>query len=218
MSGTRKLPAAPSPEALRDVPPDVVQLGVGTRLARIYSRGGRHPQAWHDFRYWGPAPNSRFDHHPADAGHKGVLYGATGDDAFATCVAESFQETRTVDRHRNQPWLVVFELARAVPLLSLRGKWPTRAGASYDINSNARRNLTQAWARSIHAAYPDLCGIYYSSSMNGGQPAVVLSERAASAMPSRPHSNRALSDASLTVPLRNVCSKTTGIGYELQPA
>lgn len=219
--GRQKLPPAPTAEHLREgVVPEVVRLAAGTRVARIYPRGGEHPQAWNELRYWGPATVARFDHHPPPPGvsAEGVLYGAIGEDAFATCVAERFQETRVVDRRKDLPWFVVFELARSVDLLSVRGKWPTRAGASYDINSNGARALTQAWARSIHAAYPGLLGLCYSSSMNGGRPALVLTERAETALPARPLSNRALSDPSLTAPLRAVCSKSTGIGYELPPA
>lgn len=219
--GSQKLPPAPSAEHLREeVVPEVMQLTARTRIARIYLKGGEHPQTWNELRYWGPAAAARFDHHspPAGVGTEGVLYGAMGDDALATCVAERFQETRIVDRQKDLPWFVVFELARPVELLSVRGKWPTRAGASYDISSNGARALTQAWARSIHASYPGLQGIYYSSSMNGGQPAVVLTERAESALPARPLSNRALSDPTLTAPLLAACSKSIGIGYELLPA
>lgn len=218
--GGRKLLPAPSANYLReDVVPDIARLKAGTRLARIYCAGGPHPQSWDDLRHWGPAPNARFDHHPPPPGPSvlGVLYGATGEEAFATCVAEFFQETRTVDRLDRAPWFVVFELSEAVELLSVRGKWPTRAGASHDINSNGARVLTQGWARSIYDAYPDLGGICSSSSMNGGEPALVLTERALRAFPPRPLANRALSDPLLTVPLRAICNKSTGIGYELRP-
>lgn len=218
--GSRKLPSAPLVDHLRNnAIPDIMRLEAGTRVARIYSTGGPHPQSWNDLRYWGPAPNVRFDHHPPPPGFgaEGVLYGAAGEEAFATCVAEFFQDTRTVDRLDRAPWLVVFELFEAVELLSVRGKWSTRAGASHDINSNGARALTQGWARSIYAAYPDLDGIYYSSSMNGAQPALVLTERASRALPSRPLVNRALSDPLLTAPLNAICSKSTGIGYELRP-
>jgi len=217
---SQKLPPAPSANYLLDnVVPDIAPLKAGTSLSRIYCTSGPHPQSWEDLRHWGPAPNVRFDHHPPPPGlgAEGVLYAAAGDEAFTTCVAEFFQETRIVDRLDRAPWLVVFELAEKVKLLSVRGKWPTRAGASHDINSNGARALTQGWARSIYAAYPDLGGIYYSSSMNGGEPAIVLNERASRVLPPRPLVNRALSDPLLTAPLRFACSKSTGIGYELRP-
>jgi hypothetical protein len=78
--------------------------------------------------------NSRFDHHlpPSAVQDRGILYAAiTGMTPFA----EVFQETRVIDRRRNAPWLVAFDLARPLELLDLTDSWPTRAGASMAINS-----------------------------------------------------------------------------------
>jgi beta-phosphoglucomutase-like phosphatase (HAD superfamily) len=114
-----------------------------------------------------------------------------------TCFAEVFQETRTIDRWRNDPWLACLELARAVSLLDLTGAWPTRAGASMAINSSSRPRARR-WSQAIHAAYPAVEGLYYASSMDANRPAVMLYERAASALPSRPTFHRALADPTLT--------------------
>lgn len=209
-----KLPEAPDPAALGEVEPDVADLAPGTEVWRIYFRGGKHPTAWNEFRSYGPLASARFDHHDPPASHsahEGVLYGALGSDAFATCVAEVFQENRVADRYLREPWLAVFGLEEKVPLLTLRGKWPTRAGASMGVSSDERRELTRGWSRAIHAAYPQLAGILYASSMNSNEPAVALYERALGSIPARPRINRPLSDPALEDALARICRD---IGYD----
>ncbi len=47
--------------------------------------------------------------------------------------------------------------------------------------------ITQAWARAIRAAYQDLDGVWYRSSMDGGEPAVCLWDPpAGGALPEKP--------------------------------
>jgi hypothetical protein len=198
---------------MRSVPPDIELLPAGTRLYRIYFRGGRHPRGWDHFRNFGPLPNARLDHHfePPEAQERAILYAAIREDAIATCVAEVFQETRLVDTRRYDPQLAAFSLVEDMSLLSLRDRWPTKAGASANINSGPRPRC-QRWSRSIYDAYPDIAGLLYASSMNGNRPAVVLYERAARALPEAPDSNRPLSDAALLVPLERIASD---LGYDL---
>ncbi len=198
---------------MRGMPPDVETLPAGTRLYRIYSRGGRHPGGWDRFRDFGPLPNARFDHHskPPEAQERAILYAATGEEAIATCVAEAFQETRLVDTRRRDPQLACFSLAEDVPLLSLRDRWPTKAGASANINSGPRPRCRR-WSRAIYEAYPDVFGLLYASSMNGNRPAVALYERAARALPEAPDFNRPLSDAALLVPLERIAAS---LGYDI---
>ena len=88
------------------------------------------------------------------------------------------------------------ELVRAVSLLDLTGSWPTRAGASMAINSGPRPRARR-WSQAIYAAYPAVEGLYYASSLDANRPAVVLYERAASALPRRPTFHRALADPTL---------------------
>jgi len=208
-----KLPEPPAIATLRGIPPDMEVLPAGTRLYRIYFRGGRHPGGWGRFRNFGPLPHARFDHHPEPAGvhERAIVYAAVGEDAIATCVAEAFQEGRLVDTRRRDPQLAAFHLLEDVPLLSLRGRWPTRAGASANINSGPRPRCRR-WSRAIYEAYPDVFGLLYASSMNGNRPAVALYERATRALPEAPDFNRPLSDAALLVPLERIASS---IGYEL---
>jgi hypothetical protein len=208
-----KLPEPPAVAAMRGITPGVEILPAGARLYRIYFRGGRHPGGWDRFRNFGPLANTRFDHHfePPRVQERAILYGAIPGGAVATCVAEVFQETRLVDTRRHDPQLAAFSLVDDVPLLNLRGRWPTKAGASANINSGPRPRARR-WSRTVYEAYPDICGLLCASSMNGNRPAVALYERAARALPEAPDFNRPLSDAALLVPLERIASD---LGYDL---
>lgn len=159
-------------------------LPAGTPLRRVYCQGPPHGRQWQAFRCYGPLPGARFDHHegPPRAQTRGILYGAP---ETATCLAEVFQQTRTINRSRRSPFLVVFELTRDVTLLDLCGEWPTRAGASQVINSGPR-DRARAWSASVYDAYPVIEGLLYRSSMRGGARAVALYDRAQDALPSHP--------------------------------
>ena len=116
-----------------------------------------------------------------------------------------------MDTRRNEPWLAAFTLMDDVSLLDLRGKWPTRAGASANISSGPRPRCRR-WSRAIYDAYPNLGGLYYASSMNGNEPAVALYERASNALPRSPVLNRLLSEAPLLLPLERIAAE---LGYDL---
>ena len=208
-----KLPEPPPIATLRRIAPDVATLQAGTMLWRIYFRGGDYPGMWDQMRRYGPLMSARFDHHldPPRVQDRGILYAATREDAIATCVAEVFQDTRLVDTRRHEPWLAAFTLMEDVPLLDLRGKWPTRARASANINSGPRPRCRR-WSRTIYDAYPNLNGLYYASSMNGNEPAVALYEKASNTLPRSPVVNRPLSDAPLLIPLERIA---TQLGYDL---
>ena len=191
-----KLPGPPVPGALAArLPAEVKVMRRGTVLWRIYARGGAHPATWSGFRHFGPMPGMRFDHHlpPPRAQGRGILYAAL---RVYTCLAEVFQETRTIERSRSRPWLVGIALSRAVPLLDLTGAWPTRAGASMALGTGPR-DRTRAWSTRIYEDYPAVEGLLYPSSMDGNQPAAALYERAQGAVAGRPVFHRALSDPAL---------------------
>lgn len=202
-----KFPEPPDIHALRAIGPDVFTLPPATPLARVFFRGGDHPVTWDEFRFWGPG-QSRFDHHLPDpqgrpaTGPRGIFYaaGAGGAGALATCLAEVFQETRIIDSTDRAPWFVVFQTARALRLLDLRGVWPTRAGASAAISSGSKARARR-WSRAIHAAWPDLDGILYPSSMGGNADAAALYNSARTALPAAPDFHRALADPALSRPL-----------------
>jgi hypothetical protein len=209
-----RLPRPPDPAALRDMlrpDEDIVAVHPATRLVRVFTVAGRHPQQWDTFRRAGPLPHARFDPHPpgprgrpTDAPDQGVLYFGL---SVRTSVAEVFQDTSIVDRVTRRPFLVVFRPTRTLRLLDLIGLWPTRAGASQEISSGSRER-TQEWARAIRIAHPDLDGLWYRSSMDSGNPAVCLWDPpAGSALPDSPDALIQLDHPGLDVPLARVCEE-----------
>jgi hypothetical protein len=206
-----RLPQPPAPAALKKLlrpHEDVVAVHSGTRLVRVFAAGGRHLQRWNTFRTTGPLPHARFDPHPPQAGGEagradvGVLYFAL---SARTSIAEVYQQTSIVDRSTRRPHLVVFQPRRTLRLLDLAGLWPTRAGASQEISAG-HKDVTQAWARAIHAAFPDLDGLWYRSSMDSGDPAVCLWEPpAVDALPASPDVLLPLDHPGLDLPLSRIC-------------
>ena len=188
-------------------------LPAGTKLWRIYFRDSSYPATWDQMRCYGPIGSARFDHNldPPSVQDRGILYAAAGNDAIATCLAEVFQDTRFVDTRRNEPRIAALALVEDISLLDLSGKWPTVAGASANINSGPRPRCRR-WSQTIYDSYPDLMGLYYASSMNGNEPAVVLYERASKALPRLPLFNRPLSDAPLLISIERI---TAELGYDL---
>jgi len=188
---------------------DVVAVPPSRRLVRIFTAGGNHPQRWNTFRTTGPLPHGRFDPQPPgragrpadDPGNGVVYYGLT----VRTSVAEVFQTTSLVDRRTRDPRLVVVRPTRSMRLLDLTGLWPTRVGGSQEISSGPKK-ITQAWARAIRTAFPQLDGLWYRSSMDGGQPAVCLWDPpAGDALPLAPDVLLPLAHPGLDVPLGRVC-------------
>src|ERR1700761_9335665 len=192
-----KLPNPPGVSTLALLKPEIQRIPAGTRLARVYYTRNRHPLSWNEFRHFGPL-NSRWDHHQPNAlgapvmQDRSIYYTAT--DA-KTCMAEFFQQTRRIDRVAHSPWLVVFELAQPLDLIDLRGDFATRMGASMQIHSGPR-SRARRWACVLYEAFPSAHGILYSSSMNGGAPALALTDRAKenTVFPDHPLLHRALAD------------------------
>ena len=127
-----KFPNPPSLETLAEIEPAIKRLTAGTRVWRVYFRGGLHPGRWNQMRTFGPT-TARFDHHLPHA------QGAPTEQTRAiqylaldgiTPLAEVFQDTRVIDRAVRSPWLVAYELDADLELLDLTGTYPTRAGAS----------------------------------------------------------------------------------------
>jgi hypothetical protein len=208
--------AAKLPPPPRELPKlrrrDVSTLAAGTICWRVYRAGGPHPGTWNAFRSHGPTATGRFDHQeppPHDDPSRSIFYAAL--DAVGA-IAESFQGARLIDRRRQAPWLVGFELAEAVELLDLTRLWPTRAGASQAI-ATGRRATAQAWSRAIHRAYPEIAGLRYRSSMAGGSHNLALYERALPAIPPHPATHLPLTHPGLSLPLARIAAR---LGYGLR--
>jgi hypothetical protein len=207
-----RLPQPPSPTVLRTLlrpDEDIVAVHSGTRLTRVFAAGGRYRDRWNSFSYTGPLPHRRFDPQPAgengqpvSSPEHGVMYVQL---SVRTSIAEEFQATSIVDLSTRLPHLAVFRPRRTLRLLDLAGLWPTRAGASQEISSGAKI-VTQAWARTIRAAYPDLDGVWYRSSMDSGEPAICLWDPpAASVLPDAPDVLLPLDHPGLDIPLSKIC-------------
>ncbi len=173
-----KLPRQPDHAHLLTLEPEVWTLERGTRLHRIYSRGGDHPTIWKAFRSFGPL-RSRFDHHVADLSGKAVLqenailYAALD---LPSAFAEVFQDGRQIDRARRTPWLASFDIGAPLQLLDLCGTFPLRAGASMKLMCDSVLTA-QRWSRAFHESYKEIDGILYPSSLTG-RPCTALYERA----------------------------------------
>ncbi len=210
------------PEATKLPPPprelpklrrrDIATLSAGTLCWRVYRAGGPHPITWNDLRGFGPTATGRFDHQeppPHDDPARAITYLAL--DAVGA-IAESFQGARLIDRRRQAPWLVGFELTEPAALLDLTRLWPTRAGASQAIGTG-RRATAQAWSRAIYRAYPEVQGLLYRSAMAGGSLNVALYERARPAIPPQPTLHVPLTHPGLSLPLARAAAR---LGYELR--
>ena len=191
---------------------DIRTLAGGSLCWRIYRAGGEHPVRWNELRYYGLTATGRFDHQeppPHVDPERGILYLAR--DATGA-LAEAFQDTRTIDRRRREPWLVAFELTDDVAALDLTRLWPTRAGASQAI-ATGRRGTAQVWSRAIYRTYPDIAALAYRSAMAGTSINVALYDRASTRISTRPVVHLPLAHPGLALPLARAASR---LGYGLR--
>lgn len=179
------------------VPPVIKRLPAGTRVFRVYFRGGTHPSTWDHFRDFGPT-GSRFDHHtlPKRLQRRAIMYVTMGKDAILTALAEVFQVTRHIDRSLNDPWLAAFDLSTPLPLLNTDSPWTIQAGGNMALNSGLR-SRSREWSRCIYRSYPKVVGIAYPSSLTS-KPCAAFYERAASGVPSHPQLNLPLTHPALS--------------------
>ena len=96
-------------------------------------------------------------------------------------------------------------------LLDLTGPWPTRAGASMLLASGPR-GRARDWSRQVYAAYPQVQGLWYPSSMHAHARSAALYERARAALPPEPLVDLALGDPRLLPALEAIGAT---IGYDL---
>ncbi|HZS14519.1 MAG TPA: RES domain-containing protein, partial [Candidatus Dormibacteraeota bacterium] len=95
----------PPPTTLPPLQPEEVVELHGSPLFRIYPSAGAHPLPWDGPRV-SPAALARLDPHAA--GPVGVWYAAR---ELATALAETFQETRTVQARPDRPRLCLARVA-----------------------------------------------------------------------------------------------------------
>ena len=141
---------------------------------------------------------------------RGMLYATSGPDAILAALGEVFQETRVIDRRRNEPWLAAMDLAATVQLLDTSGDWPVRAGGNMAINSG-HRSKARAWSRVIYDSYADAQGIWYPSSITNRECAA-LYERASGALPPAPAFNERLDSPKLLAALSQLADT---LNYDL---
>ena len=191
-------------------PHEIHTLPAGDTAWRVYRRQP-YGTSWDTFRTHGPT-TARFDHHlPSTVadGPRSILYAAA---AYPTCLAEVFQDTRTIDLVSNHPRVAAFAFARDLRLLDVAGPWITRAGASMAINSGSRV-VAREWSRAIYNAFPEIDGICYASSMDANATAYAFFERAKHDIrPSSPPFDAPLASAVLLADLKRAAQR---IGYGL---
>jgi hypothetical protein len=123
----------------------------------------------------------------------------------------AIQATRTIERDRDEPYLVGFELELDLVALDLSGLWPTRAGCSQAISSG-RRDIARAWSRAIYDGHAEVQGRRYPSLMLGGSLILAMYERSRDHIPYSPRVHVPLSHPGLDAPLRRVAVR---LGYDL---
>lgn len=189
---TAKNPMRP-PGALDAEPSDFIVYGGA--LWRIHRTRGDHRQTWNQMRAYGPLASMRWDAHPPPPGDDldaAVSYAGTD---VVTAFAEKFQDRRAVTVSDAQA-LAGWEPTRTPRLLDLTGTWLLRNGASASLSST-RKDACRGWARAIRDAWPDLDGLYVSSTMTG-RPMVVLYAPSADTYPNAPRLARPLNHPGLS--------------------
>lgn len=202
----KKVPRTP-PNPLTRTDADLVEYQ--DLLWRVHRTVGEHVLAWNRLRSYGPLATMRWDPHPQPlADHEtGVLYAATD---LATSLAEVFQTTRLVDTDSFAPQATAWRPTRPLSLLNLTEGWALRNGAAAALVA-APRSTCRAWARSIHATWPELDGLWVTSTMTG-QPTVVLWDHAADSFPAAPEFSRPLADPTMRAIVERIARRELNYG------
>ena len=173
-------------------------------LWRIHRTVGEHVLAWNRLRSHGPLATMRWEPHPERRGdhREGVLYAATD---LGTAAAEVFQATRLIDTISGMPHATAWQPTRPLRLLDLTKAWALRNGAAAALGA-APRSTCRAWARSIATTWPNLDGLWVTSTMTGHH-SVVLWNPAGDSFPSAPQFSRPLADPTLRAILSRIAAK-----------
>lgn len=183
-----KLPLPPAPEHVRGSGDPAWAADVPDLLWRIRFTRTNRRYAWNQFRTFGPLDSARFDPHqsPPHEQAEGVAY--FGVD-WPVCLAEIFQEDRTIHAERLGPYITGVTPTRPLWLLDLRHDWPLTIGASHHINTG-RKDYCRAWARTLRQAWPRADGLA-SVGINAGT-VVTLFNPAADSLGANPRYDQPL--------------------------
>lgn len=160
--------------------------------------------AWNQLRDHGPLATMRWEPHPEPRGdhREGVMYTATD---LGTAVAEVFQATRLIDTISGVPHATAWEPTRPLRLLDVTEGWALRNGAAAALGASAR-STCRGWARSIATTWPDLDGLWVTSTLTGHH-GVVLWTAAADSFPGSPQFSRPLGDPTLRAILSRIAAQ-----------
>ena len=197
----------PGIDELRALGCDGHRYAAGSVLWRIHYTASAHPVSWNRVRTWGPVESSRWDPHPESAADYSPLGAAYLGESVDTCLAEVFQTTRFVDVDRDAPYVTALRTTAELALADLTGPWLTRAGASAQV-AIQEMERTRAWARAIHAAWPDLDGVIAPSAMVGSRNVIALWDE--KALPTNPGFSVPLNSPAIAA---DVAAAASLIGY-----
>ena len=161
-------PGSGRPSGKGRAQPVRVRLRSRAPLVRIYDAHFYRDGA--SFRYVGPHPRGRFDHHlpdpatgaPVPNQERGVLYGTV---SLQCAVAEVFGDDRRVSPSSSQR-LTVLEVRRPLDLVDTRGRAAIPLGVPAGALRARDRTLTQRIARELYAS-TDADGLIYEGWQTG---------------------------------------------------
>lgn len=205
-------PYPPDRDELRRAGFDEHVHPAGSILWRIHPTASAHPMPWNALRTFGPLPTARWDPHPLPQGDYSPLGSAYLGADVLTCLGEVFQDTRFIDVDRGGQYVTAFEISRELRLADLTGTWPVKMGLTASAALQPRKELTQAWARAIHEARPDLDGVFAPSAVIAGRNVTAL--WTIDAIPAAPKLSMALNSPAISTDLM-VAAAEIGFGSNI---
>jgi hypothetical protein len=191
----------------------MISINAGTVLVRVYDPESTYKPGPRTFRRNGP--RERFDHHrgtmkgaitaPTDDPDRSVYYAAL---TLSSAIVEVFGNDRTIERGTFRA--VYSTVTEPVVVLDLRGNAAIRAGMNHAIGMIEDRAKTHAWSRHIYgdaATYGPVGGLIYANSHNG-EDAILLYERAQSAIATSTQRVRRLAALDMELELLRIAGAT----------
>lgn len=198
------------PASLSGFTPATRKIAAETVLWRIHSTAGLFPTAWDELRHYGPLPGARWDHHPEPAGEYpqlGIAY--LGFDPL-TCLAEVFQDERSINTRDGQ-YLTGIRLHRKLTLLDLSTDWFLRIGGTSGSvigSGHDAKETSRSWARLLYSTWPAFDGMVAPSAIVPGREIVAIWK--GSAFPESPSLSERLDSPII---LNDISNLAETIGY-----